>query len=64
MFDFIENILFSADTVTEMQEILGDMYAPTCSALIVSVSSITLAGCISLFRTLICGIFGTMGGKQ
>ena len=64
MFDFIENILFSADTVAEMQEILGDMYAPTCSALIVSISSIMLAGCISLFRALICGIFGVMGGEK
>lgn len=64
MFDFIENILFTADTAAEMQELLGDLYQPTCSALIVCVSSITLAGCISLFRTLICGIFGAMGGKE
>ena len=64
MFDFIENVLFSAETASEMQDILGDMYEPTCSALIVCVSSITLAGCISLFKALICGIFGAMGGKQ
>ena len=37
MFDFIENICFSADTVVEMQDIL-DMYEPTCSALIVAVN--------------------------
>ena len=64
MFDFIENILFTADTAAEMQELLGDLYQPTCSALIICVSSITLAGCISLFRTLICGIFGAMGVKE
>ena len=64
MFDFIENVLFAADTVVEMQSMLGDMYEPTCSALIVCVTSITLAGCISLFKTLICSIFGVTGGKQ
>lgn len=55
MIDFLTEIIINGD---DFETLLGDLYAPTCSALICGLSFIAFGGCVSAFCSLIRGIFG------
>lgn len=55
MFEIITEIIMNVST--DFEELLGDLYQPTISGMMLITLSLLLSGCISAFNTVLSGLF-------